>query len=234
MYEKKSIFAYLSGSIIGAVLAFLIPFILSMCIGGGYAYYFGIFLALPLLANAFIGYLKENYRYKWKTGKRFALTATELAIAVVFTLIFVFVIAEHVMTEYEKLLLCIGVFLSSFLTQALLSRTEKYRKVLEDILGFKEFITATEGEKVKFMLEENPELFYDVLPYAQVLGVTNEWESKFADITIKAPSYYYGGSVYDYYIFNRCMRRASISLLSRPQQSSGTRVGRSGGGGRRR
>ena len=80
------------------------------------------------------------------------------------------------------------------------------------------------------MLQDNPELFYDLLPYAQVLGVTKEWENKFKNILLQPPSWYVGSrmTVFDYVIIGQCMRRASSSMLSRPQSSS---VGRSGGGG---
>ena len=80
------------------------------------------------------------------------------------------------------------------------------------------------------MLEENPELYYKVLPYAQVLGVTDEWEEKFAALTIEPPSWCVGYrmTVFDHMVFHRCMRRAMVVAMT-PPQSSGT--GRSGGGG---
>lgn len=238
MYEKKSIFAYISGSILGAILAFLIPFILSKRLGGGYGYYFGFFLALPLVANALIGYFKENYRYKWKKGKRFLLLLAEVAISIVFTVIFVFIFAEHVMTEYEKLLLCLGVFASSFLTQSLLSRTETYSKALEDILGFKEFIVVTEEDKIKTMLEINPELYYTVLPYAQVLGVTDEWEGKFKKLLVQPPTWCVGADLtwFDCYILHRCINRSMMASMARAASAAASKggggfIGRSGGGG---
>ena len=178
-YEKKSIFAYVGGGIVGAVLAFLIPFILSARIGGGYRYYFGFFLALPLLANGFIGYVVENYRYKWKARKRVGLYVLELFIAVLLGLLFTFCMASHVMTRYEKAILCISSLACGLITQSALSRTEEYLKVLENILGFKEFIVVTEEDKIKVMLEENPELYYKVLPYAQVLGVSQPFACVF-------------------------------------------------------
>jgi hypothetical protein len=62
MYEPKSLFGYISGAIIGLLLAFLLPFMISARIGGGYRYYFGLILGIPLGLNAFIGYMCENYR----------------------------------------------------------------------------------------------------------------------------------------------------------------------------
>ena len=81
------------------------------------------------------------------------------------------------------------------------------------------------------MLEENPQLYYKVLPYAQVLGVTNEWEEKFAKILIPAPTWCTSPhmDVFDYIILNRCMRRAMATAMRPPQNSTGGRSGSGGG-----
>ncbi|MBE7079697.1 MAG: DUF2207 domain-containing protein [Clostridiales bacterium] len=237
MYEPKSIFAYISGAIIGVLLALLLPLIISARIGGGYRYGWGMVLGIPLIANAFIGYMCENYRYKWKVGKRYALRAVEVVLVAVFALLFIFAMGQHVMTEWEKLVLSIGVFASAFITQRALSRTEDYLKVLEDILGFKEFIVVTEEDKIKVMLEENPELYYKVLPYAQVLGVTDEWEGKFKKLLVQPPSWYEGAETtwLDCYIIHRAVNRSMTASMARMMAekvgSAGRVIGRSGGGG---
>jgi uncharacterized membrane protein YgcG len=104
---------------------------------------------------------------------------------------------------------------------------------LGEILGFKDFIVVTEEDKIKFMLEDNPELYYDVLPYAQVLGVTDEWEKKFAKITIQPPTWYVGNmTFFDYLLLRRCMSMAwARSFAEAAKRARGSHVGRSGGGG---
>ncbi|MBO5736574.1 MAG: DUF2207 domain-containing protein [Clostridia bacterium] len=151
MYEGKSIFAYVAGSVLGLIIAILLPLIISRRIGGGYYYMLGVTFLFPLGANAAIGYFIENYRYKWKAKKRNALLLVEVLIAFAFSLMFVAAMAEHVLTGYEKALLSIGIFGSAFITSGKLSRSEEYLKELEDILGFKEFITVTEEDKIKVM-----------------------------------------------------------------------------------
>lgn len=238
MYEPKSIFAYVSGAIIGIILALMLPLIISARIGGGYRYGWGMVLGIPLIANAFIGYMCENYRYKWKASKRKGLYTLQIVIAVVFALLFIFVMGEHVMTEWEKFVLSIGVFASAFITQRALSRTEDYLKVLEDILGFKDFIVVTEEDKIKVMLEENPELYYKVLPYAQVLGVTDEWEGKFKKLLVQPPSWYEGSDTtwLDCYIIHRALNRSMMASMARVAAErvgkAGSVIGSSGGGGR--
>ena len=85
------------------------------------------------------------------------------------------------------------------------------------------------------MLQENPQLYYDVLPYAQVLGVTKEWEGKFKSITIEPPSWCSGEasfSVFDYVLLNSMLRSSFVSAMSRPKpKGGGTFLGGGGSGG---
>ena len=234
MYEPKSVLFYVLGAIIGLLYGFLMPLIVSLDIGGGYVYPVGIAFFVPLVVIAVLGLLKENYRYKWKKSAMLGMTAGQIGVAALFALLFIGLFGSHVLTGYEKLVVCAGALLPVFFTLNKLARTEKYRKTLGQILGFKDFIVVTEEDKIKFMLEENPELYYKVLPYAQVLGVTDEWEEKFANITLTPPQWCVGAQMtfFDYMLINRCMRRAMITALARPQNSGGgSFIGRSGGGG---
>ena len=233
MYEPKSALWYVLGGVMGLLYGFILPLVLSFRVGGGYAYFGGIVFFVPIAVVLILGLLKENYRYKWKKSALFGMTLGQIGIAALFALIFIAFFATYVLTGYEKAVVCVGALLPTFFTINKLSRTEKYRKTLGQILGFKDFIVVTEEEKIEFMLKENPELYYKVLPYAQVLGVTDEWEEKFANITLAPPDWCIGSNMtyFDYMIINRCMTRAMITALARPQSSGGSFVGRSGGGG---
>ena len=234
MYEKKSVFGYFAGGALGILYAFLLPLVMSMKIGGGYVYPLGIAFAFPVLAVCIIGYLKENYRYKWKKSIKAVTSFLQIVLILVFFAIFSGLFARHISTEWERILISIFAFAPTLITLPALSRTEKYCDTLGQILGFKEFIVVTEEDKIKFMLEDNPELYYKILPYAQVLGVTDEWESKFKNILIEPPSWCEGTDMtfFDYMILNRCLNRAFTVAMMPPQPSgNGSFVGRSGGGG---
>ncbi|MBR2442355.1 MAG: DUF2207 domain-containing protein [Clostridia bacterium] len=238
MYEPKSTFGCIGGAIVGALFGLLVPLIMSKRIGGGYTNLLGLAFCAPLALNAVIWYFAENYRFKWKTGKRFAILSLQWLVAGLFTLVFCAAFVQHIMTGYEKLLLCIFALPCGMITQSALSRTEKYEAVLGDILGFKEFIVVTEEDKIKFMLEENPELYYKVLPYAQVLGVTDEWENKFKRILLPPPTWCSATQLttLDYLLIDHAIRRSMLSAMVRSAQAAaskagGSFVGRSGGGG---
>ncbi|MBQ8229219.1 MAG: DUF2207 domain-containing protein [Clostridia bacterium] len=234
MYEKKSVFGYVCGLVLAVLYGLLTPYFLSFNVGGGYRYALGMIFLLPVAAIGVLGYLRENYRYKWKRKKKLAIFLVEILIATLFSVLFIAFFASYIMTGWEKAVVCAGTFLPVFIACGALSRTEKYLDALGEILGFKDFIVVTEEEKIKFMLEENPQLYYKVLPYAQVLGVTDEWQEKFAKITLEPPTWYVGVdfTLFDYLILSRCINRAFVSaLMSAVGKGAGSVVGRSGGGG---
>ena len=50
-------------------------------------------------------------------------------------------------------------------------RTNLGRWYQEKLMGFKEFIKVAELDRIKLLVYENPNYFYNVLPFAMVLGV---------------------------------------------------------------
>ncbi len=232
-YEKRSKNGFALCVALCALVAFFTLFLFGKIrVGGDYSYLAGAILVLPVLVTAYIGHRKRCYRYKWKKKTATVVTVVQIAIPVVFALIAQFFMAEHLLTGPEFVVLTLCVCVGAMLAPNALSRTERFNDVLGQILGFKDFIVYTEEDKIKFMLEENPSLYYHILPYAQVLGVTDEWEGKFKNILLEPPTWcvgYNDFTLFDYLVLNRCMRVMAFSMLSRPQQSS--TVGRSGGGG---
>lgn len=82
------------------------------------------------------------------------------------------------------------------------------RKLMDEIEGFKWFLSVTEKERLEFAHppEKTPELFEKFLPYALALGVENKWSEQFADVFKNmeeaqmntALSWYAGASLMDF------------------------------------
>ena len=159
MYEPKSMLFYALGAMIGVLYGVIMPLIASLNIGGGYRYMAGVVFAVPAIGILVLGLLKENYRYKWKKSVMLAMTAAQMGVAALFALLFIAFFATHVLTGYEKAVVCVGALLPAFFTLHKLVRTDKYCKTLGQILGFKDFIVVTEEEKIEFMLKEDPQLY---------------------------------------------------------------------------
>ena len=200
-------------------------------LGGSYICADGVVYGFAVAVVYLLSFVGWNYQFKWKAAKRRALSVLTILVTLIVSVIYVAAIAEHLLTGAEKFVLALNAAICLWLGATNYTRCDEYNERLGQILGFKNFIVYTEQDKIEFMLKENPELFYDVLPYAQVLGVTNEWTGKFEEILLTPPSWYAssgGMSVFDFYILNRCMRVSMVKMMSRP---SGNSVGRSGGGG---
>ena len=107
----------------------------------------------------------------------------------------------------------------------LMKRRTKYgTEVLGRILGFKTFLKTAEKEKLETLVNQNPEYFYSILPYAYVLGVSDEWIKNFETISLMPPEWYVGNdSYYDYHTFsnnyNYLMRTSANAMTSRPSSS---------------
>ena len=87
------------------------------------------------------------------------------------------------------------------------------------------------------LLEQDPEFYYNILPYAQVLGVSDIWEEKFKDIKMDPPAWAIApnNTLFDFVVFNAALRGATRSMstafVSRPSSAGTSGGGRFGGGG---
>jgi uncharacterized membrane protein len=69
-------------------------------------------------------------------------------------------------------------------------RTAKGARLLRHCLGFQEFVSRVEKERLERMMKDDPTLFERVLPYAIVLGVADQWAERFAGLLSAPPSWY--------------------------------------------
>lgn len=122
-------------------------------------------------------------------------------------------------------------------------RTDYGIEMLGRIKGFKKFLKIAKKEELEQKVKENPNYFYDIMPYAYVLGVSKKWIKKFTDIKIIDPEWYEGES-YQYWDIDRTISYANNSMTSHPVEFlsdssstssssdfSGSAGGGSGGGG---
>ena len=103
------------------------------------------------------------------------------------------------------------------------------------IKGFKNYLETAEKDKLEAMVIQNPNYFYDILPYTYVLGISDKWIKKFETITIQSPNWYVGTSTFSMVTFgtfmNTAMSSATTAMSSSPRSSSGSSGGGSSGGG---
>ncbi len=126
-------------------------------------------------------------------------------------------------------------FMAPFLSQ----RTAYGQQVIQELMGFKTFIEAAEKQRLEALLEEDPAYFYNILPYAQVFGLTKIWTDKFENILLQAPDWYESRDPWDtaftmVYLsrMQNAMTRLEHSAVSvpAPTPSQGSFSGSGGGG----
>ncbi len=120
-------------------------------------------------------------------------------------------------------------------------KPSKYRnQLLGRILGFKDFIEFAELDRINTLVEQDPEYFYNILPYAYIFGLTDKWISNFDKIALQAPTWYEGVGALDSFTpvymaraFDDSINSSLITALPKPSSSdfSSGGGGFSGGGG---
>lgn len=115
-------------------------------------------------------------------------------------------------------------------------RTPRGEELMGKICGFRDFLELAERDKLVALVEQDPKYFYNILPYAWVLNVSDKWAKKFETIALQPPNWYYGHSGMFYPVIfmndlNRSMNSVQSAMVSRPSSSgSGGGIGFSGGG----
>lgn len=235
LYDKKSIGVSITFAVFGALLMALPTLILPLAnISTKLIFLFGFLVFVP----AFVVWgLTESLYFKLnkvKKSYKIAALAGIGALSVLFTVLFAFLIPDYIMEFVPKIIAGLIGYAIIMLSVTIVTRTDEYTEQLNQIVGFRNFILYTEKDRLEMLLADNPQLYYNILPYAQVLGVSDIWEKKFEGLTV-APPQWMSNPVETYFSFvilNRAIRASSRSMSthmrSRPSSS-----GASGGGGGR-
>lgn len=176
------------------------------------------------------------YVFKWGRKKRLLFLLGGFAVGLLPAL-FAQLFPSAAFSGFVPLVLAAGASALGGAAGSLLTRTHEYNERLGQVLGFREFILYTEKDRIEAMLEEEPDLFYTVLPYAQVLGVTDAWSDRFAGLNIRPPDYLYYNTadmVFDAIFFSHIFHTLNLGLarniVMRPSNRGGGHSGGFGGG----
>ena len=96
------------------------------------------------------------------------------------------------------------------------------REHLGQIRGFRDFLEKAKTEELNMMFQNNPNYYYDMLPYVYVFGLTDIWETHLKNLTLPAPDWYSGqGTFYPGRFYVNFNNNFSTANSPPPQQSSG-------------
>ncbi len=143
----------------------------------------------------------------------------------------------HLVTGNMIFTLLPGLFVIAgyFAMRYMQTRTRYGTEILGKVLGFREFIRIAEKNRLEKMMEQDPQYFYDIIPYAYVMGLSKKWAKKFEDIEIPVPDWYStlaDRPVFNAWIFyNMCSGLSSRAAAAMTAHRSDTAAGSFGSGG---
>lgn len=109
-------------------------------------------------------------------------------------------------------------------------RSKRGTELMGKLKGFRTFIKTAEYDRLVQLCDENPQYFYNILPYAAVLGLETQWTRQFEKIKVPQPEWYDGGVepfIYSSAWCHDMMKTCTKSAI--PVSSSGSSGGFSGG-----
>lgn len=114
----------------------------------------------------------------------------------------------------------------------MLKRTPLGLKLYGQVLGLKEFIQVAEKDRLDMLVRQDPQYFYNILPYAYALGLSDVWSEHFKDLEIPAPTWYVGTTYYPYMQYRMIHAMSShMSSIQNPIPPVTAGTGRGGGFG---
>lgn len=171
-------------------------------------------------------------------AKQFADIIFSLITTAVFFLSYYFVLNYFEVFDMKFVIALFAFFIIVIAAINMSKRTPYGNQNLGKILGLRRFIEEAEKDRLEYLVNDNPQYFYKVLPYAYVLGVSDIWSKKFEDIAIPPPPgmshnpnfspIWYNNRL------NNMMYRTTRSMTSTPpstRSSGGFGGGSFGGGG---
>lgn len=180
---------------LGGMLLYVIPVIVVIC-AAMYALrpdgtLFGA--AIVALASAFLTRpLKKSYRNRM-SGKKSGKKITRIIYWVI-DAVLLLMAAVGIGSAFDSGAMGLLFFVAFGICQAsnvyFGKLSNKVYKYIGQVLGLKNFIKTAEIDRINQLVEEDPEYFYDILPYAYVMGLTNKWVKKFENIKTDIPSWY--------------------------------------------
>ncbi|GGC49218.1 hypothetical protein GCM10011386_46890 [Parapedobacter defluvii] len=182
--------------------------------------------------------LKTSAQKYYETRSRDVMWLT-MGVAVVLGVILcpVFLFVFGVVAAVAAPVVCVFIALMSFFLQ---KKNKAGNTVYSELKGFKQFIKLAEVERIKVLLEQDPQYFEKTMSYALAFGLLDKWAQQFDALHIPPPGWYHssGTQMLGIYAFSKSfssgIASAQLAMVSSPSSSSsggGSSGGGFGGGG---
>ncbi len=174
------------------------------------------------------GYYDDSYVYMFKTF-RWPLICTGMIVAGILTLVF----WGSIIIGVGLILAGVASFAFSFFTAPL---SEFGQKIHDHIKGLEMFLKQSDNEdEIQKIVNEDPDYFGRMLPFAVALGLDKQWLKKFEPIYETAPfwydTYYYGQRpTFSHFSESFDVKEITRAFTTSPQVETSSSGGFSDGG----
>lgn len=127
----------------------------------------------------------------------------------------------------EVILANFSIILTIILLSLIPKKTDYGIEMTGKIAGFRDFLIKVEKPRLEVLVRDNPQYFYNILPYTYALGISSIWIKKFIGIAIPSPQFLFdahSNNFFDYNLMTRTllgtMNVASSNMTIRPQPSN--------------
>ncbi|MBR2700950.1 MAG: DUF2207 domain-containing protein [Erysipelotrichaceae bacterium] len=190
--------------------------------------------AVPMIMLAALLVHMENRKYMHRWYTKMLLFAVCAVLFFIPCMLMIYVVARLKVSSIYVIMVMLMNVLIIVETVFMKKRTAYCNDLLGQVLGLRNFIIVAEEDRLKALVEENPYYFYDILPFAYALGLTNVWNEHFRNLTIQPCDWYV---TYDYrspyYMTNSLESHMHVMErdLTTPPPSESSSGGASFGGG---
>lgn len=183
-------------------------------------------------------FTNTNY-VKPKVKNWFSVITVALVVGIIFLIAYVY--NEPVIDMlYLKYTSFATLIVSLVLSNKILSLNNEYRELYGKSLGFRKHLLLTEKARIEMLVKDDPTYFYDILPYAYAMNITDKYVKHFEGITLEQPTWYETSNrvtVFDVIVFHHIMNHSfntfskNITIMSTASKLGGGYGGKFGGGG---
>ena len=204
------------------------------------------FFALILLyvVGGFLLCLTVDNWYSSSGNTRASMTGVSLGLSIgsLVSYIAIFgikMLQEQMLNLFPALLsVCILSALGTLFTAFMKKRTSQCIEWMGHLAGLRNFIEVAELERMQVIAEDNPQLFYHILTYSYVFGLSDILLEKMSALTIPAPEWYEPHDrmdMFDYAIMYHMMHSdlkdvSTVIFAPKPESLSSSVSGSSFGG----
>lgn len=187
---------------------------------------------------AFAAYSIQT-RVSLSKGKAIAMFVTATICAVLYFMVYYFIIMIGSKSQPILISGIISTVVIATCSFFMDKRTQQGMIWYGKILGLKDFIMTAEKDRLVALVQDNPQYFYHILPYAYVLGISDVWSKKFTNIIMDNAKWYRSDEVVPVHMFMPRYYRSMTTLrqlntlpqISTSSKGGGNFTSGSGGGG---